>query len=94
MLMGFHGDAPGEAAELPKGCWGRRPARAPYRGECPNPRWSARVRASDPESLTHWRNAAALPNCYPTKSARRLRDSGQVLFFSQKHLDRPIVRSA
>jgi len=37
MLMGFHGDAPGEAAELPKGCWGRRPARAPYRGECPNP---------------------------------------------------------
>src|SRR5438128_6777083 len=37
MLMGLHGDAPGEAAELPKGCWGRRPARAPHRGECPNP---------------------------------------------------------
>jgi len=100
MLMGFHGDAPGEAvgeaAGLPQGRLGKAagPRPPPTVVSARIHRWSARVRASDPESLTLWRIAAALPNCCPTKSAPRRRDSGQVLFFSEKHLDRLIVRSA
>src|SRR5207247_9051720 len=86
----FTGTPPERPSERPqaspKGGWGRRPARPPTVVSARIHRWSARVRASDPESLTHWRIGAALPNCCPTKSAPRLRGSGQVLFFSEKHL--------
>ena len=95
----FTGTPPERPSERPqhspKGGWGRRPARAPpHRGECPNPPLVGAGAGKRPRESHSLANCRRSPQLLPDEVRPRLRDSGQVLFFSEKHLDRLIVRSA
>ena len=61
--------------------------RSPNRGEAESTADRRRCGQGGSESVIHWRIAAARRSCCPTKAAQWLYDFGQVLFFSEKHLD-------